>query len=528
MTDPLGGSNLDKYNKKVQDLAEKKEKRDSTKNTATKSYSDLVAKISELESEVSRLEKVKDEINLSETAISYLIDIYTESLTGRRDEVSTRYMEKGIKVESNAINILSELHGIFYIKNEERKYNDFIQGECDIDSEDYDTIIDIKSSWDLYTFSPKRNKKLDKIYEWQLLAYMDLFSKRKSKIVFVLENTPNDIIEDECKRLLYKIGTGMKDSDLYKEACAEIRFNMTYDDIPIEWRVVEKEVPYSEGKIKEGYERVISARKWLNQYSMSCWIEINVESETELGYKLKNGGFVSFEDLGIEKTKSYHENKKCSACGSEDIVFSEDFYSCDNCGDTNKEEEVVTEIESETATEIVLELKQEDVILSPETKFEESQSNELDSLISQIEFLPSESECLNFYKKNSEAIKKYPIARTVLEMKKKSFKKQEPEPVKSGKPEKPKKESEPVFTPAVTEENPQISEIRKIVESINLEFNSTEKFEDKKLIPLKIKEIYNSNKELIDSDKVFFGWMVKQKQTMEIAIKKIEISGINS
>lgn len=538
MIDPVGGSNLDKYNKKVLELKDSEEKRDNTKNKETKTFSDLLVKIEKIKSEIKELELVKDEVCLSETTISYLVEIFLESLTGRRNEIFARAIEKGIQVESKAIDTLCEYHGMFYIKNSERKYNEFIQGECDIDSEDNDEIIDIKSSYDLYTFFARKNKPLDKIYEWQLRCYMELYFRNKSRVAFVLENTPDGIIQDEFKRLLYKLGTDKRDSEIYAEGCAEIRFNMEYDDIPIELRVIEKFVERDQQLIEKLYSRIVDCRKWLNDFAFKYWISVSVDERKEDGFILKDGSFVSFEELGISVLKK----PKCEVCESEDIRTEGLFYECNNCGNSTIESEPeqepeIIQPEPSSVGEIVEEVKEVDftetsIELTPETKEESQQLNEMDSLIEQIEQLKSENECISFYKKNQVGLKKFPIALSTLEIKKRSFKadvntetkpdvkvksepKQEPE-------QKPKQESK-----QEPELSPELSKINDLVKEMEAEFLSESNFDLKKKIPLKVRQLYIDNKEIVDSNKSFFNSMTKIKQAMEIAIKKIEISNIN-
>lgn len=100
--------------------------------------------------------------------------------------VSTKYTKKGIECENDSIELFNTVFFKNLKKNEVRLSNDYITGECDLI--DGDTIIDIKTSWDIKTFA---TQLLDPTaYEWQLRGYMWLYDKPKACTVHCLVNTP--------------------------------------------------------------------------------------------------------------------------------------------------------------------------------------------------------------------------------------------------------------------------------------------------------------------------------------------------
>ena len=89
---------------------------------------------------------------LSETAKTFIEEVFNEKEYGIYKDVSSRYTDKGIQMEDEAIqfagNVLGWEFGVF--KNEKRLTNEWITGVPDINT---DTLLaDIKCSFDGTTF----------------------------------------------------------------------------------------------------------------------------------------------------------------------------------------------------------------------------------------------------------------------------------------------------------------------------------------------------------------------------------------
>jgi hypothetical protein len=128
---------------------------------------------------------------------------YLESKYGRRKEITNKYFEKGIECEPQAIKSLSEIENKSYSKNEVRLYNSFITGECDIDNDQEDEIIDIKNAWDLFTFHDSKTANVAK-YETQGQCYMELYNRSKFRLIHMLEDAPDKIILAALEKESYK------------------------------------------------------------------------------------------------------------------------------------------------------------------------------------------------------------------------------------------------------------------------------------------------------------------------------------
>lgn len=204
--------------------------------------------------------------NLSETAKNYLIDVYVQNKYGRQTDISNRYIQKGLQVEEDAITLYSRVKKRFFKKNEKHLSNRFIKGTPDLftglEIKAAEEIIDIKSSWDIYTFFRVHTKKISNIYYWQLQSYMALTGAKKATLAYCLVNTPEAMIDDEKRKLFYKMNVPSEDKS-YIEACDELDKAMTYDDIPLSERVITFPVERNDADIELLYSKVEKARAYL-------------------------------------------------------------------------------------------------------------------------------------------------------------------------------------------------------------------------------------------------------------------------
>lgn len=210
--------------------------------------------------------RTKSEV-LSETCKGHLADIMVRAKYGRQTDIANRYTIKGNLVEEDSITLYSRVTKTFFKKNEEQLSNEFITGTPDIfqgkDIRSADTIIDIKSSWDIFTFFRNHEGKLNASYFWQLQGYMWLTGAKKSKLAYCLVNTPDALIEDEKRRLFYKMNVTTEDNPDFINACAEIERNMIYNDIPMNERKIEIEVLRDDSAIERIAARVQACREYM-------------------------------------------------------------------------------------------------------------------------------------------------------------------------------------------------------------------------------------------------------------------------
>lgn len=197
---------------------------------------------------------------LSETTKSYLLDIYIEKTFNRRKDITSKFMEKGLNVEENSIDLLSSVRKEMYFKNEVQFKNEYISGTPDIITDS--CIIDIKSSWDIYTFG-KAMKEENKNYFWQLQGYMWLTGLEKAELCYCLVETPDILIEREIKKALYQSGISENDNS-FLEYKIEMETHYRHTDIPKEKRVHSKNYEISEPHLMQLQMRVEQCRDFLN------------------------------------------------------------------------------------------------------------------------------------------------------------------------------------------------------------------------------------------------------------------------
>jgi hypothetical protein len=200
---------------------------------------------------------------LSKTAQKHLIEVYIAEKYGRKRDIQTKQMKKGIEAEQDSIDLLSMYLKLPFSKNEERFKNDFITGLPDIINGD--TIIDIKSSYDLWTFLGNIPDKLDNLYYWQMQSYMWLTGTRSATIAYCLVNTPENIIEQEKYYLLKKMDVISEESPEFIKEAMKLEFNMTFDDISINERILTFNVNRSEDDILRIENKVLKARTFLQE-----------------------------------------------------------------------------------------------------------------------------------------------------------------------------------------------------------------------------------------------------------------------
>lgn len=244
----------------------------------------------------------KDAGNISVTTKTHLKEIYLEEKYGRKKEINTKQMEKGILQEEEAITLYCRFKKIMYKRYEgEPLTNDYLIGTPDLlDTDDNAKIlsllvkkgIDIKCSWSIFSF-PFPDDKLDNVYEWQNQVYMVLTGADEWATAYCLVNAPDHLINDEKRKVFYKLNSPEQSDDpetpnpVYTEyinKCIEIEKNMIFDmsefkkanpyydidcpewtfDIPLEERVREFTSRRDKFMIEDMPLFVTKARKYLN------------------------------------------------------------------------------------------------------------------------------------------------------------------------------------------------------------------------------------------------------------------------
>jgi len=193
---------------------------------------------------------------LSETAKGCLHEIYIEEVFGRRKTISSAAMKKGTAVETDSLELLQTVTGEVYFKNQATIENEYLIGTPDVIDKKNSKVVDIKSSWDIWTYSRVTGDSALKDYAWQVKGYMWLTDTRSAQLVYALVNTPEFLIADE----LYKMSFTMPlNTDM-----EQFRPNFIFDDIPSEMRIKQFEVAYFDEEMSELRSRLDLCREYLS------------------------------------------------------------------------------------------------------------------------------------------------------------------------------------------------------------------------------------------------------------------------
>ena len=173
--------------------------------------------------------------DISKTAQSFLLDWLKEQIYGVKKEFSTKETRKGTEQENAAIDKAIEWLDLpFIIKNEQFFEDDYFCGTPDLLLED--TVIDIKTSWDCWTFPLFEEDIPTSDYFYQLQVYMHLTGIKKAMLCYILIDTPETYNSPE----------------------------ISYSHVESKYRIKKYEFAYDENVIKELQNRVIIAREFIN------------------------------------------------------------------------------------------------------------------------------------------------------------------------------------------------------------------------------------------------------------------------
>lgn len=133
---------------------------------------------------------------LSETAKAFVRKIWLKNEKGFVKDIKSKYLDKGTFNEEEAITLISEVDGIFYNKNDERRSNEYHDGECDVfkDTGVKKIVHDTKCSWDAETFMTAKPSTDN---EWQGRIYMELWDADEFWLRFCLVDCPPHLVRKE-------------------------------------------------------------------------------------------------------------------------------------------------------------------------------------------------------------------------------------------------------------------------------------------------------------------------------------------
>ncbi len=201
---------------------------------------------------------------LSKTCITYLETWVKEQIYKRRKQVTTKYMTKGLVVEDNSLDMVAKNNGVaLLLKNEKHYEDEFMTGTPDAITDD--CVIDVKNSWDAFTFPLFATEIPEKAYYLQLQCYMALTKKKRSKLVYTLLDTPEHLIQNEAHWYSKNNGYGELTEEMYNK----FRDNMTYGDVPENLKYKSFDIERNDSDVELIKDRVIECREYIKTLAIT-------------------------------------------------------------------------------------------------------------------------------------------------------------------------------------------------------------------------------------------------------------------
>jgi hypothetical protein len=200
---------------------------------------------------------------LSETTKAHLREIWIKEVFGREKyDAKSKYTDKGVACESDSLDLIKEVTGKTYFKNQKNLANDWITGTPDVI--DKEAVIDTKTSWDLWTFAAVTEESAKKDYYWQMIGYMWLTEKEHAILAYCLVDTPEDIISGE----LYRLSFRYPDIGVSDENDKKYRKNYIFSDIAPALRMKEILFDFNAEDVEEVKVKIEQCRQYLNGLSL--------------------------------------------------------------------------------------------------------------------------------------------------------------------------------------------------------------------------------------------------------------------
>lgn len=270
MTEPKENSPLKNYLDKLASLKDNQAKYDACANKETKTALTLLEKVTRYTAELPELERHKDDIFLSKTCLSVVDQWIKEQpeFYGRLKEFTSKYTDKGIDCEDDAIKFVAEQYGWGNVsKNQERFIEDeHIDGTPDVIRAN--SVEDIKCPWWCFTF-PIFDKDLpNKDYEWQGHGYMAILKKKQFGLHYCLMDAPEKFIDMQARKEANRLGMNEVEYELFEE----VKAKMTYSHLPAKLRL--KSYYFEQNIVAElaVREKVELIRKYIKTLNLEQYI----------------------------------------------------------------------------------------------------------------------------------------------------------------------------------------------------------------------------------------------------------------
>lgn len=202
--------------------------------------------------------KIMGQKGLGLTGQSYCEQWLKEQLYDRVYEFQSKYTDKGDVCEDESIDFVADKLGYgMLIKNEQHFEDEYMTGTPDVVL--YDHLIDVKNSWDCFTFPLFQRQVKNKDYYWQAQVYMHLTGRKLYKLIYILSDTPDHLIEKEAFFWCKNNGYDEMEEDIFEK----FRSKLTYQNIPEKLKIKTFKIDYNPDDIALLKQRVVECRKYI-------------------------------------------------------------------------------------------------------------------------------------------------------------------------------------------------------------------------------------------------------------------------
>jgi hypothetical protein len=167
----------------------------------TAELQDIIGRTKRSESEKALLTEARRK-SLSAGGKTHVRELVRESVYGFEPaEIQTRPILKGLAVEDECIATLARITGRPLVKNQQRRTNGLISGECDVWDEELSHGMDVKAPYSMQSMPIVLADCYDSGYEWQMRGYTVLWDAQSWSVDYVLVDTPEHLIGYEPQAL---------------------------------------------------------------------------------------------------------------------------------------------------------------------------------------------------------------------------------------------------------------------------------------------------------------------------------------
>jgi len=155
---------------------------------------------------------------------THLDKVFNHVFWQRRRILKGNQIEKGTQCETDSLQLLTDIDGVYYAENKKQFSNDYLTGEPD----NYQlNIKEIKSNYDKESFD---NSQLTSLYQWQIRGYCWLTNKPDGELIYCLVNNPIKELNQAIYylKLKHDVIDAFTTEESIKEA-QQIERNMIFD-----------------------------------------------------------------------------------------------------------------------------------------------------------------------------------------------------------------------------------------------------------------------------------------------------------